>query len=133
MWLLPAFRSLQRRLTRVRAGRPPRPASPHRPARRRLSLEPLEDRCLPSAAMVQDINPVGGSSPSGLVDVNGTLFFSATSPNSGEELWKSDGKTAALVKDIYAGTGSSSPQTLTNVNGTLYFTAYDAAGDRELW
>src|SRR4051812_11475889 len=132
MWLLPAFRSLQRRLTRVRAGRPPRSASPHRPARRRLSLEPLVDRYLPSAAMVQDLNPgPTDSTPSGLVSVSNTLYFSATTPDTGAELWKSDGTTTALVKDIAAGAGSSSPQNLTNVNGTLFFTADDGVRGRE--
>ena len=72
---LPFFRSLQRALARVLPGRATRPASAGRRSARRLSLEALEERFLPSATLVKDINPgtQAGSSPSGLVNVNGTL------------------------------------------------------------
>ena len=63
-----------------------------------------------------------GSYPSGLTNVNETLFFQASG-----ELWKSDGTAAGtvMVKDIFPGGASSNPSGLTNVNGTLFFTAYD--------
>src|SRR5688572_14034437 len=71
-------------------------------------LEVLEDRTLPSASMVKDINPVNYGSLTNLgqaTDVNGTLFFVANDDINGEELWKSDGTAAgtSLVKDITPG------------------------------
>ena len=54
--------------------------------------------------LVKDISfaPTGSSMPQDLVDVNGTLFFSADDGIHGRELWKSDGSAAStvLVKDI---------------------------------
>ena len=48
----------------------------------------------------------------------------ASDPNSGWELWKSDGTASGtvLINDIQHGELSSTPRNLTNVNGTLYFT-----------
>lgn len=43
-------------------------------------------------ALVKDINPIGSSSPTGLTNVNGTLFFSASDGAAGVELWKNDGR-----------------------------------------
>ena len=70
-----------------------------------------------------------------LTAVDGTLFFSASTAEGGDELWKSDGTEAGttLVKDIRAGTGSSSPVYLTAVDGTLFFRAYTPEGGYELW
>jgi ELWxxDGT repeat protein len=82
------------------------------------------------------------SSPGNLVNLNGTLFFTAFDGVNGEELWQSDGSEAgtSLVVDLFPGIqatppnypNSSSPSSLTNVNGTLYFSAVDATG-RGLW
>jgi ELWxxDGT repeat protein len=84
-----------------------------------------------------------GSFPRRLININGTLFFTARD-SRGFELWKSDGTAAGttLVKDIATGldnegtpresAASSAPFYLTNVNGTLFFTAFDPRG-RELW
>jgi ELWxxDGT repeat protein len=101
-----------------------------------LSVEALENRCLLSATLVQDLNLVRfGSSPSQLVDVNGTLFFTADDGVHGTELWKTDGTPggAVLVKDINPGPDGSSPRNLTNVNGTLFFAAADGVHGLELW
>src|SRR5438132_732998 len=86
--------------------------------------------------LVKDINTAtDDSSPDGLTDVNGTLFFVASDPTNGRELWKSDGTAAGtvLVKDIHPGSGDSSPYGLTDVNGTLFFAAFDPANGTELW
>src|SRR6266511_2319979 len=75
------------------------------------------------AAQVADIQSgAGGSSPSYLANVNGTLFFRANDGANGFELWKSDGTTAGttLVKDIRGGASGSDPRYLTDVNGTLF-------------
>lgn len=48
--------------------------------------------------MVHDMRPGRRSSdPSGLADVGGTLFFSATDGSHVSELWKSDGTAAGTV------------------------------------
>jgi ELWxxDGT repeat protein len=74
---------------------------------------------------------------SNLINVNGTLFFTAEDAASGSELWKSDGTAAGtmLVKDIEPGPAGSAPGELTNVNGTLFFTVHrgDVDGPYELW
>src|SRR3954469_13975227 len=119
MDLTPLLRFLQRRSRRSRGGQVPRVGT------RRLSVEPLEVRCLLSASLVMDVNPSGDSSPSALTSVGGTLFFAATDGTSGRELWKSDASGTSMVKDILTGGGSSSPQNLTNVGSVLYFTADD--------
>jgi ELWxxDGT repeat protein len=90
----------------------------------------------------------GPAAPTTLTDANGTLFFSASNPATGRELWKSDGTVlgTSLLKDInpgvfFAGPNllglNSNPQNLTNVNGTLFFAASDfssaAPSGTELW
>src|SRR5262249_29772790 len=70
-----------------------------------------------------------------LMNVNGTLFFSARNATRGFELWKSNGTPAGtlLVKDINPGSASSGPVALTNVNGTLFFYANNGVSGSELW
>lgn len=75
------------------------------------------------------------SSPSKAVAAAGSLFFAATDPSHGRELWRSDGTAAgtALVKDLRLGAGGSSPRELIVLNGDLYFTADDGTNGVELW
>ncbi len=87
----------------------------------------------------------GGSSISGLTNVNGTLFFAVSGSTflddiegelaTNNELWKSDGTEAGTVilKDIKPGLDSSFPRNLTDINGTLFFSADDGSNGRELW
>lgn len=93
---------------------------------------------------VKDINTnsavnSGSSLPANLVNVNGTLFFTANNGVNGVELWKSDGTSAGtvMVKDINAtgtsGVNSSTPTSLINFNGTLYFAATNGVNGIELW
>ena len=94
---------------------------------------------------VKDINATGyyytyGSDPTGLTNVNGTLFFSANDGSTGYQLWKSDGTASGTVEVKDIGQGGSDPIDLTNVNGTLFFSADDHetgyhvySTGRELW
>ncbi|HUT10052.1 MAG TPA: ELWxxDGT repeat protein, partial [Thermoguttaceae bacterium] len=114
----------------------------------------MTDGTSAGTVMVRDIFPgtytdsygtyPNASNPLGLVDVDGTLFFSADDGENGRELWKSDGTAAGtvMVKDIFPGTDSSpygeypnasNPGKLTAVDGTLLFLAQDEAHGAELW
>src|SRR5205085_1262186 len=91
------------------------------------------------AAQVKDINtgasaPIG-STPSHLVAVGSTLFFTADDGSRGAELWKTDGTPGGtvLVKDIPAGAAGSTPATLSKVGGALFFSANDGSHGVELW
>jgi ELWxxDGT repeat protein len=68
---------------------------------------------------------LGQENPTGLTNVNGSLFFAASTPEKGTELWKSNGTIAGtvLVKDIASMAASSSPANLKKVGSNLYFTA----------
>lgn len=85
---------------------------------------------------VKDINPgVIGSNPRTLIDVNGTLYFTAEHETYGRELWRSSGSddSTVLVEDINPDSPYTSPLHLTNVDGVLFFTADDGINGRELW
>lgn len=98
-----------------------------------------------NTTMVKDINPGaadGISRDDGSFDfriLNGYLYFPATSPASGYELWKSDGTTAntSLVMDINPGTAASQPLITESdkmvFKGNLYFVAVTASQGCELW
>ncbi len=62
------------------------------------------------------------------------IYFNASDPAFGAELWKTDGTAegTVMVKDINPGTSGSNPLQLTNANGVLFFVATDKAG-KELW
>ena len=86
--------------------------------------------------MVADLTTgTPGSSPSSMVDVNGTMFFIADDGAHGRELWKSDGSAhgTKMVKDINPGLGGSNISSPTAVGSTLYFAAFDGAHGSELW
>jgi ELWxxDGT repeat protein len=64
---------------------------------------------------------------SGMVVVNGALYFSAIDGLTGAELWRSDGTAAGTtrVSDVSPGLPSSSPRYLTPVGSALFFLSYD--------
>jgi ELWxxDGT repeat protein len=84
--------------------------------------------------LVRDIQVEGGTYPSNLTNVNGTLYFVASDGIHGNELWKSDGTSqgTVMVRDI-RGDGGSYPSRLTNINGIVYFQASDGVHGAELW
>jgi len=86
---------------------------------RRLQVEQLEDRCLPttglSASLVADIVPGAASSyPDSLTVVNGTLYFNQV--ENGPGLWKSDGTAAGTMR-----VGNVFADFITPVGGRLFF------------
>jgi ELWxxDGT repeat protein len=86
-------------------------------------------------ALIDIVSGAGASTPNNFTNVNGIIFFVATTTVEGKELWKTDGTLAgtALVKDIRPGATGSFPTNLTNVGGRLYFTASDGVAGAELW
>ncbi|MEM7555416.1 MAG: ELWxxDGT repeat protein [Cyanobacteria bacterium P01_A01_bin.84] len=80
------------------------------------------------------------SFPSNLVDINGTLFFTATNEFNPREavrtLFKSDGTEDGTV-DLTTFIGAAAFEEFTNVNGTLFFAggsgSSNQGGDIELW
>lgn len=69
-----------------------------------------------------------------LTNASGKLFFEASTPTSGKELWKSTGTSAgtSIVKDITLGSESSNLSNMVNVSGALYFTN-SMQGEVTLW
>ncbi len=91
--------------------------------------------------LVKDIYPgmsggfPNGSAPGGFVANGSLVYFSADSPNIGNELWVTDGTTngTMLVKDINPGVDSSYAQSMTVFAGKVFLNAYDVTHGQELW
>ncbi len=86
-------------------------------------------------SLVVDINSSGSSNPSLLSNANGTIYFSADDGTTGEALWKFDGATASLVKDIRTG-GNGAPANITRllpVGSSVFFRANDDSNGKEPW
>ncbi len=88
-----------------------------------------------SPTLLKDINTNLDGSPTGMVTVGNTVFFSANDVVLGRELWKSDGTATGtvLVKDISPGASSGNPTGFCNVNGTVFFAAQTGPTGIELW
>lgn len=80
---------------------------------------------------------IGISPLSGLVNVDGTIFFATDIDQQKNtwSLWKSDGTTegTVIVNDMLPAHNYYQPQNFTNVDGTLFFTADDGTHGIELW
>ncbi|MBA4028064.1 MAG: hypothetical protein C0475_02795, partial [Planctomyces sp.] len=83
-----------------------------------------------NATRISDINVgAGGSDPAvifpGRTVFNGRLYFTATEPVGGIELYSTDGTLAgtALVEAIATGAAGSGPSDFVQANGELYFIA----------
>ncbi len=102
----------------------------------------------PGTVLVKDIEPGAFSSVQAgdiigtlgvenknIIQVNGILYFAATTAAFGRELWQSNGTAAgtSLVGDVFAGPQSSDPEQISNGNGDIYFVADNGATGKELF
>ena len=86
--------------------------------------------------LVKDINPgPADGEPYYLAGVGRRLFFQAFRPDTGIELWTSDGTEAGttLVRDLNPGPANSYPHDFTDVNGTAFFLADSDTEGSGLW
>ncbi|MUG95780.1 hypothetical protein F7734_26855 [Scytonema sp. UIC 10036] len=78
--------------------------------------------------------PNQSSDPSNIINVNGTIYFTASDSTYGTELWKLYSNGIPIrVFDLFPGSTPSKPSNLTIFNGTLYFTASDSTSGSQLW
>ncbi|MET0555467.1 MAG: ELWxxDGT repeat protein [Vicinamibacteria bacterium] len=77
----------------------------------------------------------GAPRASQLTDVGGVLYFVGSHPDSGDELWRTDGLPLGtrLVADLTPGPAGSRLSHLTRAGTLLHFTASDAAHGTEPW
>ncbi|HHM12753.1 MAG TPA: hypothetical protein ENJ16_04310, partial [Planctomycetaceae bacterium] len=76
--------------------------------------------------------------PHALQVAGDTVYFAATTPQAGTELWKTDGTAAgtSLVRDIVPGADGSLPLELTSVDDILFFSVLQSGDPNEaraLW
>lgn len=83
--------------------------------------------------LLNEINPNGASIPQRFCVANNLLFFTANDGTNGEELWKTDGSTNSLVKDIFTGSANSNSEFLTSYNNSIFFRSNDGINGDELW
>ncbi len=86
--------------------------------------------------LVKDLNPgPGDGAPYDMTDVGGTAFFQAYRPDTGVELWASDGTEAGtrLVRDLNPGPDGSSPYDFTDLGGVAFFVATTTGGGAAVW
>src|SRR5882724_6138322 len=73
--------------------------------------------------------------PAGFVPLGDRLYFFATDPLNGRELWATDGTEAGteLVIDLCPGPCSSNPDSLIAAQGQLFWIADDGVSGAEPW
>jgi len=76
-----------------------------------------------------------GAMPSHMTEHGGRLFFQASTPAHGAELWSTDGTRAGTkqVTDIEPGVRGSTPSNLVSFTDRILFSAQTEAAGRELW
>jgi ELWxxDGT repeat protein len=102
-----------------------------------LLVVPLESPAQ-SAALITDLqigHDDGGSYPRGFTYFAGEVFFTATRPTYGFELWRTDGTAAGtrLVADLCPGPCSSLAVAVAATETHLFFRARHAVFGEELW
>ena len=94
------------------------------------------DGTVAGTSLVQNLTPTFGQS-SAIRDLrifNNEIFFTAVTPETGRELYKCNGTTITLVKEIRLGSADSRVQSMVEINGLLYFFAEDALNvGLDLW
>lgn len=75
------------------------------------------------------------SYPFYMANVNGIVYFSASTDSGGRELWGTDGTTAGTVAypEIASGATSSKPQGFAAANGNIVFSASTDGTNRDLY
>ncbi|MNK68701.1 hypothetical protein D3C87_880690 [compost metagenome] len=79
------------------------------------------------------------SNPNSFLKFNNSLFFEASSENTGFEIWKSDGtpESTAILQFMNASNGSNAKRILNTgsaiLNGKLFFIAKDDKSNGEIW
>lgn len=87
----------------------------------------------PITELVQEINPgPANAQPYGFAVLGPYLYFTATEPTGGTEVWRTNGTQVERWADINPGTASSYASGYTKAGDHLYFSA-DAGSGRELW
>ncbi|MFL6196116.1 MAG: ELWxxDGT repeat protein [Thermoanaerobaculia bacterium] len=96
--------------------------------------EPLADAALKDVHFADGDDLEEGRRPR-FVELDGRVYFAASDPAHGDELWKTDGtpEGTARVRDIAPGAFGSYPRGLVAWQGRLWFRARDAAHGMELW
>lgn len=97
-------------------------------------LEPwITDGTRGGTRLLQDICPGSCPGAGNVWDVlGGRLYFSATNPARGHELWSTDGRSARFVADICPGRCDSRPYGPRLFAGRFFFVAYNQDGE-EVW
>ena len=86
--------------------------------------------------VLKDINSQDGN---GLalrgITFNNKLYFDRSTPETGNELWVSDGTSdgTRLFKELTNGVEGSNPSNFVVFNGMLYFTVKNTSSETELW
>jgi ELWxxDGT repeat protein len=83
--------------------------------------------------MVTNINAAGGGlNPTNLTAVGSQLYFDGDDGSHGDQVWESNGATAAMVADI-DGTSGALAGNFEAAGGALDFTAYTPATGYQWW
>jgi ELWxxDGT repeat protein len=87
----------------------------------------------PGTRFFQDIYYGGDSLLEGLTNVDGSLSFRALEGGLGQELWRSTGGPATMVRNTAPEYRSSNPSEITPLGPIAFFRATDVASGFELW
>ncbi len=87
-----------------------------------------------STQLVREIQPgPAGAVIDNLIGLNGTLYFTASGDECGNELWRSDDEVGARVVDRVPGPTGSLPVQLRVADDRLYFHTTAIIDGRQLW
>jgi ELWxxDGT repeat protein len=95
--------------------------------------EPLAEAVLESPSFANPLEEALGLPR--FVELNGRVFFAASDPAHGDELWSTDGTPAGTARllDIAPGTLGAYPRGFAVWRDRLWFRAHDTAHGMELW